>query len=215
MDDNLETRRVRYFMQVLDSGSVRGAAGALDMDASAVSRAVSILLESECGTSLIERRGRGVAPTDAGSTAGGLPRRQQSEKQNLLAQMDSIRKVESGHIDIMAGEGYVDWLMQQAAYRASCRRIRRSPSASTSASTDEIAQSIVEERAPHRRAVQADRRTSACARTTLTLQPIQTLVLGLAPAGATQASAAACRPAALSRRHDAPQLRRAPAHRSR
>ena len=65
MDDKLETRRLRYFMQVLESGSVRGAAEVLDMDPSAVSRAVGIL-ETECGTRLLERRGRGVAPTDAG-----------------------------------------------------------------------------------------------------------------------------------------------------
>jgi DNA-binding transcriptional LysR family regulator len=145
MDDKLETRRMRYFMQVLESGSVRGAAGALGMDASAVSRAVS-LLEAECGTQLIERRGRGVAPTDAGRLLAVYLRRQQSEKQNLLAQMDSIRKVESGHIDIMTGEGYVGWLMQKSLSRF----MRSHPKITVGldiGSTDEIVQRIVEERA--------------------------------------------------------------------
>jgi len=107
VEEKLETRRLRYFMQVLESGSVRGAAGALGMDASAVSRAVG-LLKQECGTQLFERRGRGVAPTDAGRLLALYLRRQQSEKKNLLAQIDSIRKIETGHIDIMTGEGYVD-----------------------------------------------------------------------------------------------------------
>lgn len=145
MDDKLDTRRLRYFMQVLENGSVRGAAGALGMDPSAVSRAVS-LLEQECGTALIERRGRGVAPTDAGQLLATYLRRQQSERQNLLVQMDSIRKVESGHIDIMAGEGYVDWLMQKSLSRF----MRSHPKITIGldiGSTDQIVQSILEERA--------------------------------------------------------------------
>lgn len=146
MDDKkLEARRLRYFMQVLESGSVRGAAGALGMDASAVSRAVG-LLERECGTQLFERRGRGVTPTDAGELLAVYLRRQNSEKQNLLAQIDSIRKVESGHIDIVTGEGYVDWLMQQCL----CRFMRAHPKITVGldiGSTDEIVQSIVDERA--------------------------------------------------------------------
>ncbi|MBR1222237.1 LysR family transcriptional regulator [Bradyrhizobium sp. U87765 SZCCT0131] len=144
MDDRLDTRRVRYFMQVLESGSVRGAAGALGMDPSAVSRAVS-LLEQECGTALIERRGRGIAPTDAGALLATYLRRQHSEKQSLLAQMDSIRKIESGHIDIMAGEGYVDTLMEGTV----CRFMRAHPKITIGldvGSTNQIVQGLLEER---------------------------------------------------------------------
>lgn len=144
MDDKFEARRLRYFMQVLESGSVRGAAGALGMDASAVSRAVN-LLEQECGTPLFERRGRGIAPTDAGQLLAIYLRRQQSEKQNLLAQIDNIRKVESGHIDIMTGEGYVGWLMRKCL----CGFMRSHPKITVSldiGSTDEIVQSVIEQR---------------------------------------------------------------------
>ena len=143
MDDKLDTRRLRYFMQVLESGSVRGAAEVLDMDPSAVSRAVS-LLEKECGTVLLERRGRGVAPTDAGELLSVYLRRQESQKQHLLAQMDAIRKVERG--DIVAGEGYIDWLM-----RNSLEAFMRSHPAITVSlevgSSDEIVRRVVDERA--------------------------------------------------------------------
>ncbi|MCP4616747.1 MAG: LysR family transcriptional regulator [Bradyrhizobium sp.] len=145
MDSKLEARRLRYFIQVVESGSVRGAAGALGMDASAVSRAVG-LLEQECGTQLLERKGRGVAPTDAGHLLAHYLRRQQTEKQNLLAEIDSIRKVEKGHVDIIAGEGYVDWLMQKCM----CRFMHAHPGITTDldvGSTDQIVQSIIEERA--------------------------------------------------------------------
>jgi DNA-binding transcriptional LysR family regulator len=145
MDEKLEIRRLRYFMQVLESGSVRGAAGALGMDASAVSRAVG-LLEQECGTQLFERRGRGLTPTDAGRLLAVYLRRQHSEKQSLLAQIDSIRKIESGHIDIVTGEGYVDWLMQKCISGF----MRAHPSITVDidiGSTDQIVQRIIDERA--------------------------------------------------------------------
>lgn len=145
MDDRLESRRLRYFMQVLESGSVRGAAEVLDMDPSALSRAVGIL-ENECGTRLLERRGRGVVPTDAGELLAAYLRRQNSQKRHLLAQMASIEKVERGHIDIVAGEGFVDWLMHH-----SLRSFMRAHPAITVdlavAGSDDIVRSVVEERA--------------------------------------------------------------------
>lgn len=145
MDDKLDSRRVRYFMQVIESGSVRGAAEALDMDPSAVSRALS-LLESECGARLFERRGRGIEPTDAGQLLAGYLRREWRQKQQLLAQLDSLQKAESGHVDLVAGEGFIDWLMG-----GSLRDFMGSHPGVTVdldvASTDEIVRRIIEERA--------------------------------------------------------------------
>lgn len=139
--DRLDVRRLRYFLAVIDSGSVRGAANALDMDASAVSRAIS-LLEKDCGVPLLERRGRGVAPTDAGVLMAGHLRREHVEKQNLLAQLDSIRKVESGHVGIATGEGFVDLLMR----RSLARFMREHPNITVDldiGSTDEIAERVI------------------------------------------------------------------------
>jgi DNA-binding transcriptional LysR family regulator len=145
MDDKLESRRVRYFMQVLESGSVRGAAEVLGMDPSAVSRAIG-LLETECGARLLDRHGRGVVATDAGELLAGYLRRQQSQKQHLLAQMDSIQKVERGHIDIVAGEGFIDWLIRHSlrSFMASHPKITVDLDVG---STDEIVKRIGEERA--------------------------------------------------------------------
>ena len=178
MDDKLDTRRVRYFMQVLDSGSVRGAADVLDMDPSAVSRAIGIL-ETECGLPLLERHGRGVVPTDAGQLLAGYVRRQQGQKQHLLAQMDSIRKIESGHIDIVAGEGYVDWLMRHSLriFMASHPKITVNLDV---ASTDEIVRRVIEERAHIGMLFQPpkdERLTSHQSHA----QPIQAMVLGSHP----------------------------------
>lgn len=143
MEDRLNSRRLHYFMQVVESGSIRGAADALGMDPSAVSRALG-LLERDCGIPLLERRGRGVVPTDAGELLAGYIRRQNSQQLRLLAQFDSIQKLERGHIDIVAGEGFVDWLM-----RHSLRTFMLDHPGITVdlaiGNTDEIVQRIVEE----------------------------------------------------------------------
>jgi DNA-binding transcriptional LysR family regulator len=144
-EDRLDSRRVRYFMQVIECGSVRGAAEALEMDASAVSRAIS-LLEQECGTRLLERRGRGVVPTDAGQMLAAHLQRAAKQQQQLLAQFDSLRKLERGHVDLAAGEGFVDWLMSFGLRSFMVAH----PGITVDleiANTDEIVQRIVDERA--------------------------------------------------------------------
>lgn len=145
MDDRLDARRMRYFMQVLDSGSVRGAAEVLGMDPSAVSRAIGVL-EEECGVRLLDRRGRGVVPTDAGELLATYVRRQHTQKQQLLAQLDDIQKVERGHIDIVAGEGFVDWLMRHSLQRFMAAHPGITVDLSVG-STDAVVREIVEERA--------------------------------------------------------------------
>lgn len=145
MDEMLDARRLRYFMQVLESGSVRGAADALGMDPSALSRAIGTL-ERECGVRLFQRHGRGVAATDAGQLLASYARRQHSQQQHLLVQLEGIQKVERGHIDIITGEGFADWLMRHSLrdFMASHPGITIGLEIS---GTDEIVQRIVDERA--------------------------------------------------------------------
>ncbi len=144
-DDQLDMRRGRYFLQVVECGSVRGAAEVLGMDASAVSRAIGAL-EQDCGISLLARRGRGVVPTDAGEILVSYLRRQHRQKQQLLAQFDGIQKMERGHVDVVTGEGLLDWLM-----RGSLNSFMKEYAGITVdlsvASTDEIVRLVIEERA--------------------------------------------------------------------
>lgn len=144
-DDKLDLRRLRYFMQVIESGSVRGAAEALDMDASAVSRAIG-LLEKECGVRLLERRGRGVAVTDAGELLASFARRLQNQKVQLLGQFENIQKIARGHVDVVGGEGFVEWLTRNSLQHF----MGAHPGITVNlevAGTEEIVRRIVEERA--------------------------------------------------------------------
>jgi LysR family tcuABC transcriptional regulator len=61
----MELRQLRYFVQVVESGSLTQAAAALGVVTSALSQQIS-RLESELATRLLQRGPAGVRPTDAG-----------------------------------------------------------------------------------------------------------------------------------------------------
>ncbi|MEJ8820563.1 LysR family transcriptional regulator [Variovorax humicola] len=107
MPEPLDWRRVHYFRQVVASGSVRAAAEQLGVEASAVSRAAS-QLEKECGMVLLERRGRGVVPTDAGLLLATYARRQLDVQATFFAEIDNLRNASRGHVDLVLGEGMLD-----------------------------------------------------------------------------------------------------------
>lgn len=111
MQELFDSRRVHYFLQVMASGSVRAAAEQLEVEPSAVSRAVS-LLEKECGMTLLERRGRGVVPTDAGRLLATYARRQLDVQATFYAEVDNLRNASRGHVDLVVGEGMLDLFFQ-------------------------------------------------------------------------------------------------------
>lgn len=62
----MRLQSIEQFIAVVDAGSIRGAARHLNMSQPALSRALQ-QLEEELGVQLMERSGRGVTPTPAGS----------------------------------------------------------------------------------------------------------------------------------------------------
>lgn len=65
--------RLQTFCIVLDEGSITAAADLLMVSPPAVSAAIGVL-ESELGTKLFTRAGRGIVPTEAGEVFGGYAR---------------------------------------------------------------------------------------------------------------------------------------------
>lgn len=76
----------RYFLAVIDTGSLAGAGERLHIAPSAVSRQIA-LLESSIGMPLFERKPRGMEPTAAGSALADHARRAVLEEQNLLSEL--------------------------------------------------------------------------------------------------------------------------------
>lgn len=61
----MELRQLRYFVRVVEAGSIGRAAMSLAMVTSALSQQIS-RLEGELSTRLLQRSASGVVPTDAG-----------------------------------------------------------------------------------------------------------------------------------------------------
>ena len=65
----MRLQAIEQFIAVIDAGSIRGAARNLDISQPALTRALQ-QLEEELGVQLMDRSGRGVTPTAAGSEIG-------------------------------------------------------------------------------------------------------------------------------------------------
>lgn len=102
----LDDRRVAQFAAVVEAGSVRGGAETLDIDPSVVSRSIA-RLEEDWGLVLLERRGRGVAITEAGRLVYDYYERHQRLRRDLIAQTEAMASLHGGHVDVICGTGYL------------------------------------------------------------------------------------------------------------
>ena len=76
----------RYFLAVIDAGSLAAAGERLHIAPSAVSRQIA-LLEESVGVALFERRPRGMQLTAAGEALAEHARRTWLEQENILAEL--------------------------------------------------------------------------------------------------------------------------------
>lgn len=111
MEDMLDRKRALCLLQIIETGSVRGAAEVLELDPSVVSRAVA-KLEEDTGLTLLERRGRGVVVTDAGRMIALFARRQQDLHDTFLAEVNNLKNAQRGHIEVVFGEGFIDLVFE-------------------------------------------------------------------------------------------------------
>jgi len=83
----------RYFLEVVNTGSVKDAAANLHVAASAVSRQIA-KLEDSCGTALFERRPHGMVPTQAGELLTKYARRAAMDTQRMRRELRSLHDAE-------------------------------------------------------------------------------------------------------------------------
>lgn len=98
----VDTRRLFYFVRVVDSGAISRAANFLHMAQPALSQHMSAL-EQELGEQLLDRSRRGVTPTDAGKVlyraALGILRIEETARQNIVTKGNSP----SGYVSVGLG----------------------------------------------------------------------------------------------------------------
>ncbi|GIV89091.1 MAG: LysR family transcriptional regulator [Chloroflexus sp.] len=106
----LNLHLLRIYVAVLDHGSFTRAAEALTMSQSAVSRAVQEL-ERQLGTVLLERRPRGVAPTEAGAILGEHARRIFAHERLAIESLNELRGLQRGRLAIGASSTIGTYLL--------------------------------------------------------------------------------------------------------
>lgn len=109
MDDKLTST----FKRVCEQGSIRAVAIALEQEPSTISRRLTAL-ENELGIQLIERRKKGVKPTEAGELLLSHLRGQAAEFEALRAEFDALRGMRRGRVSLAVGEGFVSDLIKNA-----------------------------------------------------------------------------------------------------
>lgn len=109
MDDKL----TKTFMRVCQQGSIRAVAIELEQEPSTISRRLSAL-ENELNIQLLERRRKGVIPTEAGELLLAHLRGQATEFEALTAELDALRGMRRGSVSLAVGEGFVSDLIKNA-----------------------------------------------------------------------------------------------------
>lgn len=93
------TRFLRYFIVVGRLGSIRKAAEALNVSASAIDRQI-LNVEAELGVPLFERLPTGLRLTAAGEMIMASGTRWKQEMANLRSQIEDLRGLKRGHVEI-------------------------------------------------------------------------------------------------------------------
>ena len=111
----LQETAVRYFLEVVRTGSVNDAALKLNVAPSAVSRQIA-KLESELDTLLFDRRARGLVPNAAGEMLAAHAKRAQQEIDRVTGDIQALRGLRVGQVHLASVEGIAhDFLPALAA----------------------------------------------------------------------------------------------------
>ncbi len=97
---------LRYFNEVVRTGSIREAAERLHVAPSAISRQMRNL-ETEFGLPLFERHARGVVPTSAGELYAQYVREALLDQERISSEIDDLKGLRRGHVRICSVEGIV------------------------------------------------------------------------------------------------------------
>lgn len=94
-----DIRRLALLVQVVESGSITAAADLMMYTPSAVSQQLR-KLEQEVGQPLLNRRSRGVSPTEAGQVLAGHARRIIQQMQAAQSDLDQLAGLKRGSLTI-------------------------------------------------------------------------------------------------------------------
>ncbi len=101
----LQATAMRYFLEVVRTGSVKDAAARLSVAPSAVSRQVA-RLERDMDTLLFERHARGMLPSAAGAVLAAHAKRAQEDSERVVSDIGALRGLRSGVVKVVSNGGF-------------------------------------------------------------------------------------------------------------
>ena len=117
---NLHAAALRYLSEISRLGSIRRAAASLNVAASAINRQV-LRLERELGVRVFDRLPAGMRLTPAGELLLQHVRGTLQSFDRLLAEMDGLKGIRSGHVTLVAVDsllvGFVPQVLADVAQR--------------------------------------------------------------------------------------------------
>ena len=102
---HLQDTAIRYFLEVVRSGSVSEAALRLNVSASAVSRQIASL-EEVLQVPLFERRPRGMVASAAGELLATHAKRHALEAERVVADIEALQGLRRGQVRVCASAGF-------------------------------------------------------------------------------------------------------------
>lgn len=112
----LQDTALRYFLEVVRSGSATVASERLHVAASAVSRQIAAL-ERTLGTTLFERHPRGMVPTQAGEILAAYARRASLDEDRALEEIQALQGMRMGLVRVVASEAFANVFLPQLIVR--------------------------------------------------------------------------------------------------
>jgi DNA-binding transcriptional LysR family regulator len=111
--DRLQDTALRYFLEVVRSGSISVASQRLNVASSAISRQIAGL-ESILDTALFERKPRGMVPSAAGEVLAAHARQHALDAARVVSDIQALQGMQRGHVRIASTEGYAIEFLPQA-----------------------------------------------------------------------------------------------------
>ena len=110
MNSNLIPKSLKYFLAVVEHGSVQAAAREISISASAVDRQI-LLLEEDMGVALFERQPRGMQQTAAGDLLLALAKRWKTDLQRTQTEISQLKGLHHGHLKLLAMDSHANGLL--------------------------------------------------------------------------------------------------------
>lgn len=111
----MQSVALRYFLEVVRTGSITEASARLNVAGSAISRQIA-RLEEDLGVPLFERRPRGMIPSQAGELLAHHARRTLLDHEQVVTEIRRLRGLTTGIVRLGCAEGFAAGLLPDAIY---------------------------------------------------------------------------------------------------